>query len=125
MLPQSINPLTATIGSRIAFSVGGGSAEERVLTRDQKTGPPAALPVTTLRGLALLGLREGDIFALRTPSGIVEPLRLEKVSYQPERAQHGPTGRPGGAVVSFPGPRSVAASAHPTGEDDDPGPRAA
>lgn len=127
VLAQMIDPRTATIDSRIAFSVGGGSTEQRVLTRDEKAtvagGSP--LPVTTLRGLALLGLSEGDVFPLRKPNGIIEPLRLEKVCYQPESAMRRPD--PEKTVVAFPPLSSAAArggSAHAP-DDDDPGPRAA
>lgn len=123
VLAQMIDPRIATIDSRIVFSVGGGSSEERVLTRDAKSAAQGVpLPVTTLRGLALLGLREGDVFALRTPSGIIEPLKLEKVSYQPQREKRrlaaGPT------VVAFPPlAATVRGAARPP--DDDPGPPAA
>lgn len=127
VLAQMIGPETATIDSRIAFSVGGGSSEQRVLTRDEKStvAGGAPLPVTTLRGLALLGLSEGDVFPLRRPDGIIEPLRLEKVCYQPESA----TRRSGseGTVVAFP-PLAATIRSGPapsSPEDDDPGPHAA
>ena len=107
--PDMLDPRTATIGSTITFRVGGGSAEDRVLTRHENMAGDflaVPLPVTTLRGLAMLGLKAGDLFALRTPSGVIEPLRLEAVRLsdarrQPELALHGPE------------------------DDDDPGPRAA
>ena len=125
VLPEMLDPHTSTIDSEITFSVGGGSSEQRVLTRDEKaTGPGLPLPVTTLRGLALLGLRAGDIFALKTPGGIIEPLRLETVSHPANWRHQRP--RKTTSVVAFPslsatagGPVSVSS------DDDDPGPRAA
>jgi regulator of nucleoside diphosphate kinase len=125
VLPEMLDPQTSTIDSEIAFSVGGGSSEQRVLTRHEKaTGPGLPLPVTTLRGLALLGLRAGDIFALKTPGGIIEPLRLEKVRHPAQwglRRQDRDT-----SVVAFP-PLSatVRGPASSPPDDDDPGPRAA
>lgn len=104
VLPELLDPRTSTIDSKITFSVGGGSSEHRVLVRNEKTtGPGLPLPVTTLRGLALLGLRAGDIFALKTPSGIIEPLRLEAVSH----------------------PTPWESRRRPSPDNDDPGPRAA
>jgi regulator of nucleoside diphosphate kinase len=128
VLPELLDSQTATIDSQITFSVGGGSSEHRVLTRqeqDRAPGPAVPLPVTTMRGLALLGLKAGDIFALRTESGIIEPLRLEKV-IQPLQWSLGRQ-KKDKSVVAFPPP--TAAMRHPaptTGpEDDDPGPQAA
>jgi len=126
VLPEKLDPRTATIDSRIEFSIGGGGPEQRVLTRHDK---PAAegLPlfVTTLHGLALLGLRAGDVFALRTPAGAIEPLRLEKVSHPAHWVAHRKSRDRN--VVAFP---SLPAAARyggpsPSPDDDDPGPRAA
>lgn len=122
---ESLDPNTATIGSTIVFKVGGGSSEERVLTRhEHMAGITAAvpLPVTTARGLALLGLRAGDLFALRTRGGVVEPLQLESVRF--------PSGTLGvrndARLVAFPSPvETIRRGPWPTDEDDDPGPRAA
>ena len=125
-LDHAIDPRIATIDSRVEFSVGGGFAEERILTRDEKGPfPNAALPVTTARGLALLGLREGDVFALRKPNGITEPIRLIKVIHQPEAARRR-DGNP--SVVPFHPRRTESTGAAPATvptDDDDPGPSAA
>ena len=120
LLDHTIDHRIATIDSRVAFTVGGGFTEERVLTRDEKGATVNhALPVTTLRGLALLGLKEDDVFSLRKPDGIIEPIRLLKVPYQPEAAKRG---NATGAVVQFE-PRWKKSLGAVT--NDDPGPSAA
>lgn len=123
VLPEMLDPCTATIGSHVTFSIGGGCSEQRVLTRHESMpaqGVP--LPVTTLRGLALLGLRAGDIFALRTHSGVIETLRLESVSH-PE-ARHARRQFREGTVVAFP-PLQATICGESQTPDDDPGPHAA
>ncbi len=125
VLPELLDPHVATIESCVEFSVGGGFLERRVLTRHEKDAtrdPP--LPVTTLRGLALLGLRAGDVFALRTPSGIIEPLRLETVVHPPRWAS---LRRSSDKTIVALRPLENAArvTQPPSGDDDDPGPRAA
>jgi regulator of nucleoside diphosphate kinase len=126
VVPTELVPARiATVDSRIAFSVGGGTAEQRVLSRDEKSSTHGlSLPVTTMRGLALLGLKEGDIYPLRKPNGIIEPLRLEKVCYQPESARRREHAAATAAVLQFrSGSHAVGAAAHVT--NDDPGPTAA
>ena len=125
LLDHAIDRRIATIDSRVAFSVGGGFTEERVLTRDEKgTNPGNALPVTTPRGLALLGLREGDVFPMRKPNGIIEPIKLIEVVHQPEAAKRG---EPAGSVVHFHPhwKKSLSAGGGAAPDNDDPGPGAA
>ena len=45
------------------------------------------LPITTPRGLALLGLAEGEDFLLTGYEGLEESIVLQKVQYQPETAR--------------------------------------
>lgn len=124
---ESLDPNTATIGSTIVFKVGGGSSEERVLTRHEHMAAITAavpLPVTTARGLALLGLRAGDLFALRTRSGVIEPLHLESVRLPNTETLR--RARSEASLISFPSPAErIRRGSWPTDEDDDPGPRAA
>lgn len=122
MLDHAIDPRIATIDSRIEFSVGGGFTEERILTRDEKgNGLARALPVTTPRGLALLGLKEGDVYSFRKPNGIIEPIRLIKVTFQPEAAERGV--HPG-EVVDFHSRwmKTISGTANPPSDNDDMGP---
>lgn len=126
VLDHGIDRRVATIDSRVLFNVGGGHAEERVLTRDEKTETiQPTLPVTTLRGLALLGLKEDEVFPLRKQNGIIEPIRLMKVVHQPQWANRA---QPTSAVVDFQ-PRwkkSLGQTGAPSNPlNDDPGPGAA
>lgn len=127
VLDHAIDPRVATLDSRVEFSVGGGFTEQRVLTRGE---PPAtdglALPITTLRGLALLGLRENEVFPLRKANGIIEPIRLIRVAYQPEAARRTEPGA--SSVVQFQPRWRKALGAREAAFDpldDDPGPGAA
>jgi regulator of nucleoside diphosphate kinase len=75
----------ATLNSRIAFSVNGGEEHTRIISHDGKAPTVGLfLPVTTLRGLALLGLTEGQEFRFRNRDGAEETILLRKVLYQPE-----------------------------------------
>jgi regulator of nucleoside diphosphate kinase len=78
----------ATLSSRVTFSVDGGAHETRVISHDRMTWPVGLfLPMTHPRGLALLGLVEGQEFRLTGHDGRRERVRLEKVNYQPEAAR--------------------------------------
>jgi regulator of nucleoside diphosphate kinase len=53
-------PTLATINSRVTYSVNGRKADTRVLSHARINAPTGLfLPITTPRGLALLGLMEG------------------------------------------------------------------
>jgi regulator of nucleoside diphosphate kinase len=78
----------ATMSSRVTFSVNGRDSDTRIISHDRMTSMVGMfLPVTTLRGLALLGLAEGEHFAFTNSDGIEERVLLEKVHYQPEAAR--------------------------------------
>jgi regulator of nucleoside diphosphate kinase len=88
LLDHTIDHRIATIESLVAFSVDGKLMEQHILARDGHAPPQGiALPITTLSGLALLGLREGEAFPLMKPNCTTESLRLIKVAYQPEAAR--------------------------------------
>ena len=121
-----------TLNSRVTFSVDGRDPDTRVLSQDRM---PAAvgmfLPITTLRGLALLGLAEGQAVVVGNQEGREEMLSVEKVSYQPEATRREremlrraaiPSGRPRLRVIEG-GANGLAAFASPV--PDDPGPSAA
>ncbi|HRN89739.1 hypothetical protein [Hyphomicrobium sp.] len=126
LLDHTVDRRVATIDSRVEISIGGGFTEERLLTRDEKASNPGnALPITTPRGLALVGLKEGDVFPLRKPNGIIEPIKLIKVIYQPEAAKRG---EDAGSVVQFQPhwKKSLSTTgADVVSDNDDPGPGAA
>jgi len=61
----SIPAAVATLDSRVLYEVDGKTAGTRLLTQGPVEGPAeAVLPVTTLRGLALLGLAVGEAIAI-------------------------------------------------------------
>lgn len=78
----------ATLSSRISFSVDGRDADSRVLSHDRMSAPTGLfLPITTLRGLALLGLAEEQTICIADDEGTETCIRLERVLYQPEAAR--------------------------------------
>lgn len=78
----------ATINSRVTFCVNDGESDTRVLSTGQVTAPIGMfLPITTLRGLAILGLTEGQEIVLTDADGVEERVLLEKVDYQPEASR--------------------------------------
>ncbi|QPC43547.1 nucleoside-diphosphate kinase [Kaustia mangrovi] len=103
---DDIDPRIATLDSRVVFNVDGGPTDTRILVLDgNRAMQGATLPVTTLRGLALLGLAAGDAVEVERPGGGTERLRLEAVAYQP--AASGQASRP------HPGPQASRMPASP------------
>ena len=78
----------ATLSSRVTFSVDGREPDTRVISHDRMTSSVGLfLPITTARGLALLGLTENQAFILTNNDGVEERILLEKVQYQPEASK--------------------------------------
>lgn len=123
---DEIDPRVATINSRIEFRVGHGNVETCVLTHGgERALPGSALPISTLRGLALLGLTEGDTIAVESADGGTEVLGVVRVAHQPEAARL-ERKRPLFQVISGRRDQRPRAHAFPKGpDDDDPGPSAA
>lgn len=130
-----------TLNSRVVFRVNGGEAETRTLVQQENRGLVGLnLPITTPRGLSMLGMSEGQTAAIERPAGGEETILIEKIVYQPEAARRQvaermhvsgePAKRPALRLV-----HSVASDVQPLGEtwrmrqsrrdDDDPGPSAA
>ncbi len=85
---DDVDPQVATINSRVEYSVDYGPVDNRILIHGgESTVPGLTLPVTTLRGLALLGLRREASIIIARPHGPGEEMRLHRVAYQPEAAQ--------------------------------------
>ena len=60
----------ATLNSRVTFSVDGREPDRRTISHDRMTSPIGMfLPITTARGLALLGLSEGQEFTVENADG--------------------------------------------------------
>ena len=87
VLRDDVPDSVATLSSRVSFSVDGRPADTRILSHDRMNSPGVFLPITTARGLALLGLSEGQCFLLRGRGGAEEEVLLESVLYQPEAAR--------------------------------------
>lgn len=89
---EDIDPRVATINSRVEFQTDDGPVDTRTLTYGGENAlPGATLRVSTLRGLALLGLMEGQTIAIERPDGGVETLRLVRIAHQPEAARRART----------------------------------
>jgi regulator of nucleoside diphosphate kinase len=126
----------ATLSSRVTFSVDGRDPDTRILSHDRMTSPVGMfLPITNLRGLALLGLTEGQEFVLSDGGRDEARVLLETVHYQPEAAKREKDALTRGTAPAerrpalklirgacFDQPRLMPANA---GEPDDPGPSAA
>jgi regulator of nucleoside diphosphate kinase len=77
-----------TLSSRVTFSVNGREPDSRIISHDKMTYSVGMfLPITTVRGLALLGLSEGQEFIVRNSEGQEERILLHEVHYQPEAAR--------------------------------------
>ena len=114
-----------TLDSRLSYTVNGAEAGPHMLVQDNAPDlPEDRLSVRTMRGLALLGLSEGDSAAVDLGNGVTEALRVVRVLSQPEAEARSRAG--GDATVVRFRPRAASPAAIETGpDDDDPGPRAA
>ncbi|HEU4985550.1 MAG TPA: nucleoside-diphosphate kinase [Rhizobiaceae bacterium] len=126
----------ATLNSRLIYRVDGGPTNTRIISHALMGSPVGLfLPITNPRGLALLGLSEGQVFERGTPEGL-ESILLEKVAYQPEAERRRKNqGVPGGKSHSGRPALSLVHSSDGGGparvrftaveDPDDPGPTAA
>lgn len=88
MFRDDIPVNVATLSSRMTFSVNGREPDSRIISHDRMTSPTGMfLPITTARGLALLGLSEGQEFTITNADGQEERILLHEVHYQPEAAK--------------------------------------
>ncbi len=131
MFSDDVPENVATLNSRVAYSVNGDEPDTRVISHSRLHNAPVGmyLPITTLRGLALLGLSEGQEFALDKGDGTEDRIVLEKVQYQPETvrrereaARVAASRRPALRLVHAAGTSSQSSGAD---SFDDPGPSAA
>ena len=130
LLPEDIAPRIATLNSRVEYRIGGGRTECCVLVHGEDNASRGlTLPISTLRGLALLGLATGDSVSIERPDGRIETVFLENVAYQPESAREGRfVHSPGATVVNLrqhAKSRAGAPTSNAGFEDDDCGPPAA
>lgn len=136
MFRDDIPVNVATLSSRVTFSVDGRDPDTRIISPDRMTSPIGMyLPITTGRGLALLGLSEGQDFAVANGDGDEERIVLHEVHYQPEAARREQEAfeRAGAQTSRKPRLRVIRSAFHdqprlvPVAHDgfDDPGPSAA
>ena len=130
LLPEDIAPRIATLNSRVEYRIDGGRTECCVLVHgEDNTSRGLTLPISTLRGLALLGLAAGDSVSIERPDGRIETVFLESVAYQPESARGAGFVHSSGATVvnlrQHAKSRAGAANSNAGFEDDDRGPPAA
>lgn len=133
VLPEDVAPQVATLNSRVEYRIDGGRTECCVLVHgEDSTSHGLTLPISTLRGLALLGLAAGDSVSIERPDGRIETVFLENVAYQPEDARRArlvhSLGDHGATVVNFrqhTKSRAGTANGDAGFEDDDRGPPAA
>jgi regulator of nucleoside diphosphate kinase len=140
VLPEDIAFQVATINSRVEYRIDNGRTECCVLVHGEDNASRGlTLPISTLRGLALLGLATGDSIPIERPDGRIETVFLEHVAYQPEGARrggfiHSPGAQPhsppesGATVVNLrqhAKSRASAANSNAGFEEDDRGPPAA
>ena len=126
----------AVIGSLLDHLANGGEPDTRIISHDRTSAAVGLfLPVTTARGLALLGLVEGQSFAWAGAGGTEQVVQLLEVLHQPEasrrqdRKPDAPRRRPElrlviGARDLQPAKAGAATFGDPGGFDD-PGPSAA
>ncbi len=123
---EDVDPQVATINSQVEYSVDGGPPDTRILVHgDARVLPGRTLPVTTLHGLALVGLRVDDTIVIERADGISEEVRLCAVVRRPDAAPG--TATASSKVVELRPRRKPAdrPTEGPSDLDDDPGPHAA
>jgi regulator of nucleoside diphosphate kinase len=132
-LAADIPPDVVTINSRVIFRADDGPLQTRIVAQSSSTGLVGLLlPVTSLRGLALLGMTAGESIHIEEGEGAITRLAVEAVAYQPEAARREALAvgadRPRLRLVhSAPGlPREERVRPiRPMNDGDDPGPSAA
>ena len=88
MFRDDIPPTVVTLSSRVAYRVNDGPAETRIVAHDEMRGLVGMLlPITNPRGLALLGLAEGQSMTIPNADGKLDTLTVQEVLYQPEAAR--------------------------------------
>jgi len=107
---DEIGPNVVTLNSRVRFRVDDGRTNDRIVVRGEDWGVPGmTIPVTVPRGLALLGLAEGQGAVVARKGEPSEWLLVVKVAYQPEagRAVWGAAVQPAHADAMPPAPAAT------------------
>jgi len=119
---DDLDEAVAGAGRHVEFQIDGAMVDSCILVHEEGAAPSRLkLSITTIRGLALFGLREGASISVECADGRTERLHLIKV-YRPQRTQ--PAVREIGARgISI--DRAGARASVAIDPDDDPGPAAA
>lgn len=82
---EQVEPDLATFGSFVRYRVDGGRPlEHKLVLSPRQNKEQHSLSVKSLRGLALLGMREGQIFTSRSTAEHQEVIEIEMILFQPE-----------------------------------------
>ena len=124
---EDVPETVATLNSRLSFRVNGGEPDSRIISQSAMNASVGHfLPITTLRGLALLGMMQGQSAMIPARDG-EEEIELLSVLHQPEAAQRkmrNERAAPAPALrLIFGGKADAPATRRKF--DDDPGPSAA
>ncbi|QPC92995.1 nucleoside-diphosphate kinase [Mesorhizobium sp. INR15] len=88
MFREDIPATVVTLSTRVAYRANDGPAETRIVAHDEMRGLVGMLlPITNPRGLALLGLAEGQSMSIPSADGGLETMTVHEVVYQPEAAR--------------------------------------
>lgn len=124
-----VPPDVVTIDTRLAYLVDGVRKGPHQLVHgdDAESLPPFALSIRTVRGLALLGLAEGDSIVVELGADIRETLTVEEILSRPQAGteMHDASKADPPNVVSFRPRHRAGFNTGTNPDDDDPGPRAA
>lgn len=121
-IPQGV----VTLNSHVLYTVDGELAGPHLIVASEGDDfPDYALSIHEIRGLALLGLAEGQSIFVEEDDDAPTRLAVVKVGFQSESSAtsgHRTTVDSGSRIVAFRGRMPAAGSRF---EPDDPGPRAA
>lgn len=83
--PEHVDPLVVTLNSRVEYEIDEAPPETRIIVQSEfRHGLVGmTLPITTARGLALLGLRQGQSRRFAEGGGM-RRLLVRRLLYQPE-----------------------------------------
>ena len=117
----------AAIDTRVAFRCASGLTDAHTLCLPGTYVPGSAfLPITTIYGLALLGLREGEAIGFDRPEGRRDWIVLEKVLFRPAAGKVGEDPvRPSFRLIAGGLEERAFAPANENGPGQGPGPSAA
>ncbi|MCR5857587.1 hypothetical protein [Mesorhizobium sp. J428] len=126
-LRDDIPPDTVTLNSSVAYSVDDTAAGPHLVVQSEIEDLPAfAVSIHSLRGLALLGMSEGEIVDVPTSDTERERLYVDTVLSQPEAEANLALRRPAGLLrPSNVVPLRMRSAGSDAPDSDDPGPKAA